>query len=112
MTVALFLPIEAEMALLDVDEKNDFVIADKFHVGFSEFCVELEIMVRALSLDMLSGAVELVKASSILDGTLRWLEASAMLHSAVDGIRVEGSELTVDVAGRRLSSISETHSAA
>ena len=103
------MPVKAKVALLDVNEKNDFVVANKFHMRPFEFRVELEIMTRALSMSMLSGAVEFVKASSVLTGTLSWLQTSAMLRGTVDSIRVEGAELVVDVPGGRFSTVSKTH---
>ena len=104
--VAFLLILEAVVTFLKVYEKNDFVVANELDVGLSEFCVELKVITRRLYASVLPRTIELVKASSILDNALGWLETSAVLQSALDGIRIEGAELTVDVASGGLSTVS------
>lgn len=107
--VVLLRELEVVVTLLELEEQNDLVVADKLEARDAEVRVKRQVRLLGLGANMLARTIILKETRRVLDDAGRRLEALAMLQRAVFGVLVQRDELTVDVASRALSTVAKTH---
>lgn len=102
--------IEVVMALLDVQEKYNLMVAHELEARSTKESIKRKVFFRPARAVVLSRSKELVEASAVFDLRLDMLVAFAMFRRARLSVLPECAKLSVDVVRGDLSTISETHS--